>query len=280
MKWLYANGNPIVYTDPSGKSSTDPTDPRDQVRVLKTHIQNQYGFILTSTDNLERSPNIENWDLPALTLLEEVSNMVAWKFVNSINWREVMMHSISPRSISGTELFRNYFDGVEIRRGPSNQNKVPGTGYYGKVSSSGNLYTAYGPKNIWEPGSQKGRNIILHEFGHIIDNRSSYKYSIDLDGCNKLDYIIEKIYTYEKSHGYADMGGWGTKSGLGVNRRTDSNPQEIWADLFGSWVIDSFPTNPNDFEANDGTAFKNYIDPYMRSDLMNLAFQLSGGKIK
>ena len=288
-KWLYGNGNPINLTDPSGMCiSMDGTGKCigniDVIRALKRQIEADFGLLLTSTkDGMTIDNGIENWDENALNLLRDTVSLVAIKFRNNVDWDKVVKLTGFAGRISGNILFKAFYSGLEIRRGSPDISCVQGfsTCYYG-LTRAGYLYKAYGPQSNWQPGSTIGRNTILHELGHIIDQRSqttlngyvvtnAYTRALLKEmSCNQsLRDAINKIWAHEAvENRYATQDLWQIRSGFGVNLRTASNAYEIWADMFASWVINEFPHETNGI---NGEIYKNFIGPFMRNELTNMA---------
>lgn len=215
--------------------------------------------------------------------------------VDSISTR--LLQSVDRSRVKGLTtkrlLFMAAFEGLEVRRGPRDMEYVPAAIYncsncWGK-SESGKRIIAYGPKVNWgykdgqnEPKSLRGVGLMLHEFGHIIDQRTrwdstSHVYNgsahtktliKEFDKQKDIAKLIQNIWDVEGDPLDDEVdrpNKMGTASGLGVNWRTSTYHDEIWADLFASWALNSY-----NFEAGGGT-WKKFMDDYMRDIATNFA---------
>jgi hypothetical protein len=282
--WLYVYANPISSVDPSGRCADDPNGvcgSSGSPDFYKEMFRLKYGLILDVHEFERGGETIKGqWDRDAYLLLNEAVYRIASRFYQSVDWTEVEYATSYFHKIPQNELFRIAFNGLTIKRGNKDELYVPDRGrVYGWISDE-NTYIAYGPKENWKPGSISGQNIIFHEFGHILDKRADYwvngrwaaNYHTQAliyayNHCSELGGLIDYIQEREAIQGTGDNG-IGKQSGLGVNLRSDYTFDEIWADLFASWVRNSFYSLPSH---NEGQVFKNYIDPYMTRVVTSMA---------
>jgi hypothetical protein len=223
----------------------------------------KYGLILSTHNN-------GYWDNDALQLLEESVSMIAHKFKTSVDLVEFQNLTGYFGPIPDSDLFKQIYKGLTIKRRPKDKKYVPNHGdVYGWIQDK-NTYIAYGPQQNWIAGSIRGQNIIFHELGHILDkranNRHTYALKLAANHCLPLQMAIAYIKVNEADV-TADYG-IGINSGLGVNFRSSTAEDEIWADLFASWVRNSFYSIK---DKKDGRIFKNYVNSYMTTVTTDIA---------
>lgn len=124
------------------------------------------------------------------------------------------------------QIFDLLFHGVEIRRGPRNENIPWCSGCYAWAAGK-DLVRLYGPDKIYSYARIMGIELLAHELGHILDNR------LGDDPSAHLRAVIP-IGEGETETGRAIS----AHAGLGVMQWSKANYFELWADAFASWSLE------------------------------------------
>jgi RHS repeat-associated protein len=262
----------------------------------KERIEAEYGVKLTSEDKNGVIISTSNWALPDLSTVELAMRKIAFRLQVSVRENQVgirqnyMCRFVScAQRVSGKELFRGIFGGLELRRGPKDVQYVPtadGWKIWGKTESS-DLVRLYGPEKNWGYGTASERiygiYLIQHELGHVIDKRMNGYATNRLTNSSKsgteLSKIISTIIAEETKEG-SHPNKIGPLSGLGINMRSAvrhpiKNKEgeitgyvpaygEFFADAFASWANNYFVySDPKNLQQQNGKAWRDFIDPFM-----------------
>jgi len=212
------------------------------VQIEIQRIERTYGVDL---DVHEANEKKGEWRLGALGTLESAMTSVGSRLRSAIDrqaWRNSPGSGTLP---SSQEMFKRVFSPLTFLRGPVEMRYYPGTLWFGRASQGKRIYL-YGLEQHWANGTMF--EVILHELGHILDQRQPSRYSGGMNAEVALRDAIGNIQSEEYyrtgPNDPREKETLGTESGLGVNRRSSTGVDEIWADLFASWAAGQYG-NPN-----------------------------------
>jgi hypothetical protein len=181
------------------------------------------------------------WRLGDLSTVETSLALVDTRLRQAIDidaWRSSRTGSRGPLPPAG-EMFKRIFSPLEFLRGPRDLDYYPEQRWYGRAGQGQRIYL-YGPTKYWGPGSTVMLEVILHELGHILDQRNPRRYHVAMGNATTLRRAINNIQENEEYPAEGRSTKILTGSGLGINWRTGVGPDEIWADLFASWANNAY----------------------------------------
>jgi RHS repeat-associated protein len=235
-KWVYANSNPILYTDPSGNS---PGLPPDFKESFVRQVENRFGISFTGNWSLNAKFMVSSgvWDVGRKfdTVLAQTSSPgLAFKLVFSkgVNFSyNNNCYGCRPKSC----IDENKYTGVSSLGDSC-------TPEYGVTYSSSQIEFA----SFYENNFVRGRNNTVHELGHAFDNRLygipsgvlslTKTWIID---CDEYDFPHRTNESYGPYYGFAsriDVRTWQMNS--------SESPGEEFADTFLGWVYNTWES-PN-----------------------------------
>jgi RHS repeat-associated protein len=183
------------------------------------------------------------WRLEALGTVENALATVDTRLrlaIDTAVWRDAETGRRLPLPPAG-EMFKRLFSPLDLLRGPIDMKFYPGHNWFGKAEAGRRIYL-YGLPGHWQGGTMF--EIMLHELGHILDQRVPNRYSGTMNRTASLSRAIANIqdqeYYPKNDKDQKEKETIGRLSGLGVNQRSGTDVGEIWADLFASWAYNSY----------------------------------------